>query len=133
MKKIRFAICAVLCIIMTASVISADESHQLTIDYEDENKTVIFDSVQSGEEEKYRRIADYLVYGPDEYAASPASLCWLFGHDLTTTTSEVVTHKAKSLAPRCLKEKHRIETCSKCDYVNDEVTSSSYIYCHPED
>lgn len=55
--------------------------------------------------------------------------CTLFGHDIETGSTAVVTHKVKTTAPRCLRETYSYEICSRCDYEEYTFLYSEYIYC----
>lgn len=133
MKKIQVSLCAIICAIMVINVAGADLDNTVILEYESDNITVIFNKEQVYDEEICNNIADYIVYGTEEYDTVSISWCWLFGHDITTTTVTTITHKVQLKSPRCLREIHNVETCSKCDYINDEVISSVYIVCHPND
>ena len=128
MKFLRIFICALLCVIMAVSV-CAETCTTYTFDYYDENITVNVES--SLDETDCKKIADYVVYGKDDAEINTISFCWLFGHDLSTSSVIVIRHKVSPTSPRCLEEKHRVTTCSKCDYMKDEIASSHYIPCHP--
>ncbi len=129
MKKIKYLLSLVLvCIMMLVSVVGSDAS-TIKIEYPDDDVTVVFECAVYSDMEQYERIADRLVYG-DEYLASRISLCWLFGHDIKSSTVNVITHNAKSVSPRCLMETYNVETCSKCDYYSEKLIASVYIVCH---
>ena len=57
-------------------------------------------------------------------------LCTLFGHKLTETTASVITHNVYSNAPRCVEKIYDVSVCSRCDYVSQELLSSTRIFCH---
>lgn len=129
MKKIKYVFSLVLvCIIMLVSVASSD-SETLVIEYPDDGVTVVFECAAYSDMERYEKIADRLVYG-DEYSTSRLAWCWLFGHDIETNLVYVTTHNVRSVSPRCLMKTYNVETCSKCDYYNEELVSSVYIVCH---
>lgn len=135
MKIIRITLCVLLCAGMLVNINGADSDNVVIFEYENDNMTVIFDQTEFDDAELCKIIADYLVYGAGEYDITPTSIswCWLFGHDITTSTVTTITHKVRSTSPRCLREIHNVDTCSKCDYLDDEVVSSVYIVCHPND
>ena len=133
MKKICTAVMIIICLIVTINIVSADSSREIRIEYADEDITVIFDGSSSDDEQLCKKIADRLVYGDNENEVEPISLCWLFGHDITTSSVSVITHKVLKHSPRCLEEVYDVQTCSKCDYYKEELVASYYIVCHPDD
>ena len=129
MKKIKYVISFVLVCIMMLVTVSGSDSGTLVIEYTDDDITVVFENAAGNNEEFYKRIADRLVYG-DEYSTSKLSWCWLFGHNIQTNTVNVTTHNVRSVSPKCLRNTYNVETCSKCDYYNEELIASAYIVCH---
>lgn len=129
MKYYRIFICVLLCAVITVNVF-ADTRNSYIFDYKDEKITVTFESLLS--EESCKEISDRLVYGRGDDEISTLSFCWLFGHNLTSSTSIVITHELNTTSPRCLKEVYNVTTCSKCDYMEKELISSYFIQCHPE-
>lgn len=59
--------------------------------------------------------------------------CTLFGHDKQTRTASLIEHQVNKKAPRCKQVYYKVITCSRCDYMDTETISSSYIYCCAED
>ena len=59
--------------------------------------------------------------------------CTLFGHDKQTHTASLIEHKVNKKAPRCKQVYYKVITCSRCDYMDTETISTSYIYCCAED
>jgi hypothetical protein len=56
--------------------------------------------------------------------------CTLFGHKLETGTTDTITHKVRSSAPRCLLETYSYEVCTRCDeYSEYTLLYSEYINC----
>lgn len=131
MKKVVSIIAFVLACSMLVVGISGSSANTETrvIEYYDEGVTVVFENAVYSSEERYTQIADRLVYG-DEYATSAISWCWLFGHDIESNTIQTITHNVRSVSPKCLRKTYKIETCSKCDYYNEELLTSVYIVCH---
>ena len=130
MKYFRVFVCILLCAVLALNI-CAETCTTYTFDYHDENITV---NVESSLDEKgCKKIADYVVYGKDDAEIKTISFCWLFGHDLSTSTVTVIKHKVSPTSPRCLEEIHEVTICSKCDYMEDKIISSVYIPCHPEE
>ena len=92
----------------------------------EENNTVEFVYEEKISEELKVKIEKHLS---GESINSRGILCTIFGHDLITTNTTKITHKAKTSAPRCLEEVYKVEACEDCDYVNSTLVSSRYIYC----
>ena len=133
MRKIYTIAIVIICLIMTMNIVFADSNREIKIEYEDEDITVIFDGSLPDDELLCKKIADRLVYGDNNNEVEPMSLCWLFGHDITTGSVTTITHKAKTYSPRCLEEVYDVELCSKCDYYKEERVAAYYIVCHPND
>ena len=133
MRKIYTAAIVIICLIVTMNIVFADSSREIRMEYEDKDITVIFDGSSSDDELVCKKIADRLVYGDSDNEIEPMSLCWLFGHDITTSSVTVITHKVAKYSPRCLEELYHVQTCSKCDYYKEECLSAVYIVCHPND
>ncbi len=55
--------------------------------------------------------------------------CTLFGHNLESSTVEVVTHKVSSTAPRCLSKLYDYDACTRCDYETSTLIKTVYIFC----
>lgn len=129
MKKF-FAImlCAILAINCTAFTVGND-----TYNYEvdDTHITIEFadDSILSAEEQQ--KIADHIVYGDD--GASTYAWCWLTGHNIVTENVMSIEHKVDVLSPRCLQTIYSVDTCTKCDHMEETVISQTFIACCPEE
>lgn len=80
-------------------------------------------------EEVRERIIDNYFNGEDDTATTYGLICTLFGHKTETTSLTTVTHKVRSTAPRCRKDKYSVDTCTRCDYTETTLISSTYIYC----
>ena len=130
MKFLRIFMCALLCVVMAVNI-CAETSNSYFFDYQKENITISFESAL--DEKSCKAISDHLVYGESDNEISKISFCWLFGHNLSTSSVVVIRHEVKPISPRCLRELHIVTTCSKCDYMEDEIVSSVYISCHPEE
>ncbi len=127
MKKNRFlamlmalAISVSLFVIPSTAVEVEEPQADIEIHFEDENIS---------EELKAKATAYFLNGATDDNAATYGLTCTLFGHKLETTTSSVVTHKARTTAPRCLKKTYKYEACTRCDYETSTLLSSTYIVC----
>ncbi len=126
MKKSRIIalIMAIALILSSAQIFAFAETAEET---EHTEITVVFDSEVSPEIEE-RIIAHF--HGEELPVAGARGLtCTLFGHDLETGATSTITHKARATAPRCLQEKYSYEICSRCDYADYTLISSTYIYC----
>lgn len=126
MKKSRIIalIMAIALILSSAQIFAFAETTEET---EQAESTVVFYSEVSPEV-KERVIAHF--NGEELSVAQARGLtCTLFGHDLETGTAAEITHKARTTAPRCLKETVSYEICSRCDYAEYTTLNSEYIYC----
>ncbi|MBQ8763971.1 MAG: hypothetical protein IJZ07_07690 [Clostridia bacterium] len=128
MKKIIALIMAVVSVfsVMTISAY-AQNIEEETVTVTVENTDFIFNS-NTTEEFRSKFIASYL--NPvDDGAETYGLTCTLFGHKLESSIVTSVTHKVRTIAPRCLQEKYNVETCTRCDYTNKTLISSTYISC----
>lgn len=66
----------------------------------------------------------------DNDAATYGLICSVIGHKIETSNTYVITHKARTTAPRCLKKSYKHEVCTRCDdYEKSTLLSSTYINC----
>jgi len=129
MKKILpILLCAILAINCSAISIG-DGSYDYIID--DTQITVEFASDSALSAEKQQQIADHMLYGDD--GASTYAWCWLTGHNYVTEAVYVIEHKVYADSPRCVKSTYAVETCTKCDHLEETLVSSVYIVCCPEE
>lgn len=133
MKTLKTTVVIFLCITFSLSL-SAYSSTSPEFVYAKEGVSVIFSNDSVLPLEKKQLIADRLVFGykSGEESISTYSLCWLLGHDLSTEGVIIVDHKVFSTVPRCVEKYYNVETCSNCDYINETLISTNYIYCCPE-
>ncbi len=128
MKKIIAFIMAFVSVlsIFTFSAFANDTAEE-TVSVTVENTDFIF-KFNTSEDFRSKFIADY-INPVDDGAETYGLTCTLFGHKLESSLTTVVTHKAKATDPRCLQERYNVEVCSRCDYTNKTLVSSSYISC----
>ena len=129
MQKMKIVLSVILVSQMLFVNVSGSNSETRIIEYADEGITVIFEDTVYNDTAQYKQIADRLVYG-EEYPVKTISWCWLFGHDIQSSTVSVITHNVSSVSPKCLRQTYSVDTCSKCDYYSEELISSVYIVCH---
>lgn len=72
-------------------------------------------------------VADY--FNPEDTAQTYGLTCTLLGHDIENHTTYVITHNARTSAPRCLKKTYDVDTCTRCDYTSKTLMGQEYIYC----
>lgn len=135
MKK-TLKLLAFLLIMMMALTVVASASGENTTSYnyeiEDTEYTVIF-SNSSMSQEKQESIARKLVGIDDSSAQTYGLKCTLFGHDYVYETAEVIVHKVNTYAPRCERDTYNLTYCDDCDYYEEELVRTTYIYCCAED
>lgn len=119
---------------------SADGINPLIYEYTNPETTVEFSNPLGISEERQQEIADNLAGKipnmlnlPDP--SSPENIiCTLFGHNLAPEVTVTVTrHKVSKYQPRCLLEVYHVTYCTRCDYTQEELDNSFYIFCCPED
>lgn len=128
MKKIIALILAVVSLFsaMTISVY-AEGTDENTVTITVNDVEFVFDA-STTEDFRNKAIAHYFNHG-DAGAAAYGLTCTLFGHKIESSVITTVTHKVSSTSPRCLRETYNVETCSRCDYTNSTLLSSTYIVC----
>lgn len=125
MKKLISLILS-LCFILSLGVIpsSAEEAVKTS------DVTIIIHNENISEETKEKLIAFYSdPESHNDTAATYGLTCTLFGHKLESTVTTVITHKVRTTAPRCQEKRYTYEACTRCDYENSTLISSSYINC----
>ncbi len=128
MKKIKFIIVPLLCMILSVNIIAHTAGG--VYEFEDENKIVTFEDDCTLTANEQQAVAERLVYGsPEDSGIHTYSWCWLTGHDLSHNMVGVITHKVRTAQPRCLKETYDVATCSKCDYMEEDLLTTVYIIC----
>ncbi len=134
MKKIISILMSILMImsamcIFASAASEADNTYTCVIDGCEH--TVIFE--ESVPAEKQEMIAQKLIGIYDDSAQTYGLGCILFGHDYVYTQSSYITHKVKVYEPRCRKSTYDITYCEDCDYMEQTLVKTEYIYCCPVD
>ena len=133
MKKIVSVFMAlILCVLSAALITSATEIPIVVITTDDAEYTVEFENTNLSEEQR-EAIAHNLVFGEDDTVQTYGLMCTLFGHNTEENKVSVITHKVKTTSPRCKRESYLVTICTRCDYQEQELTSTSYIVCCPID
>lgn len=133
MKNNKMIIIPIICMII-ASTFFSTAANCSDFYYEDKDITVLFPSNSELSYEQKQVIADKLIYGYlNDNQVSTYSLCWLVGHNLTSNAVTTIEHKVDLYEPRCLERVYDVETCSSCDYINEELISTTYVFCCAED
>lgn len=125
MKKVISLILS-LCFILSLGVFPASAEEAV----ETSDVTIIIHNEDISEETKEKLIAFYS--DPEAQANDTATYgltCTLFGHKLESTTTSVITHKVRTTVPRCQKKTYNYEACTRCDYENSTLYSTTYIDC----
>ena len=82
------------------------------------------------DETKEKIIAFYSNGGEEKEGIATYGLtCTLLGHKLESTQVYKITHKVRTSDPRCLKKTYAYSACTRCDYEESILTSSTYIAC----
>ncbi len=133
MKKNVTIIISIICLIIITTVF-ATTANSSEFYYENEDTTVIFDTDTELSYEQKQMIADKIVYGySSDDQISTYSWCWLVGHELESHIVTAIEHKVDQYEPRCIKRAYSVDVCTACDYINEELISTTYIFCCPED
>ena len=89
---------------------------------------IIYEEVSN---ETKQKIENYFITGEpvtDNVSAYGIS-CTLFGHKLESSAVEVITHKVRTTAPRCVSKLYNYQACTRCDYETSTLMGTEYIYC----
>ena len=129
MKRYITFFLAIVVAISTILITSATSSTGTAIEID--SFEVIFESDSSFTAEEQQLIAEKVISNntDNEKATTYNILCTLFGHKTTTESITVIEHCVREAQPRCTKSLQDVTTCSRCDYVDISVFSSTYIYC----
>lgn len=107
--------------VMPSSAEAAGEETNIEIYFEDENVS---------DELKAKAIEHFTSHNHEDDGATTYGLtCTLFGHKLESTTVTSVEHKVRTTSPRCLRKKYDYSACTRCDYEESTLLSTSYIVC----
>ena len=131
MKKITSILISMLILMTVLCVaISAESANNNTYHFETENAdyTVTFNNDNLSEAQQ-QIVASKLVFGNDDSAQPYGLGCILFGHDYKYTTASVITHKYRSSQPRCKEDTYDVTYCEDCDFTEETLINSKYIYC----
>ncbi len=129
MKRIvSILICALILMTTLCVVASAESNNTYTFETGDEHIVVTFESDNLTEEQQ-RRVAEGLVFGKDNTAATYGLGCTLFGHDYVYETSYVVTHKVRTTHPRCRQQTYEVTYCEDCDFHEETLVDTRYVDC----
>lgn len=134
MKKI---ISITLTVLLLASLclqpVFAEEDDYIIIEYG--NTTVYFKADTAFTAEEREMIAHVLAGEEQQHVHdgddSDNIICDIFGHKTTTEEVTAVQHCVLPTPPRCRQEIYDVTTCSRCDYADYQLLSTSYIDCHP--
>ena len=126
--KIKRLLAALLAAAVSLSIFAvpsfaAEEAH---------NHTEIIFHEEASAKIKDKAIAYFLSgahENDDDSVVTYGLTCTLLGHNNESVVSSVITHKAKTTSPRCLKKTYRYYACSRCDYEYSELLYSEYIIC----
>lgn len=130
--KHLFKLISVTIVLLTFSfIVSASNPIGPSIEYSEAGITIQFEADTSLSSEMMHTVADSIAL--DIPVAQTYSLCWLTGHDTITETVTATYHKEHTYSPRCRLDIYLITTCANCDYYVEELSSSGYITCCPED
>lgn len=128
MKKIIALMLVVISIFSVMSIsVYAEDTADNTVTVTVNETTFIFDASTS-EEFRSKAIAGYFN-AENDGAAAYGLTCTLLGHKLESSYMTTITHKVRATDPRCLQERYNVEVCTRCDYTNPILISSTYTTC----
>ena len=127
MKKI---IALLLVLISVFSVISipayAESPEENTIVTVNETDFIFSETVS--DEFRAKFIANYFNTETDD-STTYGLTCTLLGHKLESSYVTTITHKVNSSDPRCKQNRYLSEACTRCDYTNSTLVTTSFISC----
>ena len=122
---------AIFASVLPLLVKASDVQSELDYDLEETHYTVILSNDLS---EGHKELIAKSLLGIKVDTAEPYGImCTLFGHKYEETTAEIITHKVRASAPRCSRERYRVQVCSRCDDIVYTLQSQTYISCCPVD
>lgn len=124
--KNLFAILLVLTLLMCTCILPTSAKETIT---NDEKEIIIVDEVSTETKAKIERYFAAGAPTTNEGVSSYGLTCTLLGHKLENSIVDVITHKASTTAPRCLKKTYEYSACTRCDYENATLIFSEYIFC----
>lgn len=134
MKKIISVVMSFLMIsAFTVCAFASDSANNVYICSHDGVEYTVDFSGSSFAEEQYEVIAQRLIGLLDDETQTYGLMCTLFGHKFETSEISVITHKVRTYAPRCKDEAYDVKICTRCDYQEQTLITTSYIDCCPED
>lgn len=96
----------------------------------DEHIEIVIENDNISEETEAKIIAFYSSGCEEQEDTTTYGLtCTLLGHKLESSAVTTINHKVRSSSPRCLKKTYNYESCTRCDYENSTLITSSYIVC----
>ncbi len=127
-KKILSVIFAVAMLVsiftMPANAVNTEETEA------HEHIEIIIENEDISEETKEKIITFYSNGGEEcEGATTYGLTCTLFGHKLESSTVSTITHKVRTTSPRCLRKTYNYKACTRCDFEESTLLSSTYIVC----
>lgn len=129
--KIKKILSVIFAIAMLVSIFTMPTNAANTVETEvHEHMEIIIDDENISDETKEKIIAFYSNGGEEcEGATTYGLTCTLFGHKLESATASTITHKVRTTSPRCLKKTYNYEACTRCDFEETTLLSSTYIVC----
>lgn len=129
MKKFVSFILAVCLMFSLTSIVGATNDNGDNVFYYDGKEiTVEGDDLSYAE---MQRIADYIAKDSEsENAHTYGLICSIFGHNITESTAIEVTHNVYTASPKCVQKKYAVKICSRCDYTEKTLVSTTRIDCH---
>lgn len=116
------AIAMIACIFIMPANAAETETH--------EHIEIIIENEDISEETREKIMAHFTNGGEECDGTSTYGLtCTLLGHKIETSRVYKITHKVRSTSPRCLKKTYDYNTCTRCDFEESVLTSSTYIVC----
>lgn len=126
--KSLFAILLALTLLICTCVLPATAKEQTN---NNDIEIIILDENVSVETKE--KIENYFASGEpaidDDGATTYGLTCTLLGHKLQSSTVDVITHKVRATAPRCLRKTYDYDACTRCDYETSELIATENIYC----
>ncbi len=131
MKKICFVLSMVL--MLTAGMLLITSADAEVYVYQTENFEVTAERGSFTDEQLEAIALTLLENAPGADVQPYGLLCSVVGHDFENLTVVKTTHKKYATSPRCLEEVYRVSRCTRCDYIETVLLSSTRIICCPVD
>ena len=131
LKRLASLLIVIAIIFSFQSTVFADnpQSSDGIYEYSYGDKTIILSGELS--EESTSKIINIFT-GENKVVQTRNLICTIFGHNIETTSVDVVTHHVYPTYPYCKCDHYDVEVCTRCDYSNTTLVYTQRYGCCTE-